>query len=194
MTKIVLKKETSAIFLAIVLVLGTIALALPSFSVEAQEAENSGNGTLQQGFCLQVNQQNAAAGNDATNIATNYIGICQDTESNDASQDPTIGASSNDNVNGGIISSSVANSEDPQAQTQNIQVLQDGNGVEINKQGILPIDIQQIKSSNNDIGIEIQQQGAVDSSKLTTMEKQPDDLTAMEKITKLKTQWLNQLP
>jgi hypothetical protein len=36
LTKIVSIKETSAIFLAIVLVLGTIALAVPSFSVEAQ--------------------------------------------------------------------------------------------------------------------------------------------------------------
>jgi hypothetical protein len=36
LTKIVLKKETSAIFLAIVLVLGTIALTVPSFSVETQ--------------------------------------------------------------------------------------------------------------------------------------------------------------
>ena len=36
MNKIALKKETSAIFLAIVLVLGTIALTVPSFSVEAQ--------------------------------------------------------------------------------------------------------------------------------------------------------------
>jgi hypothetical protein len=36
LTKIDLKKETSAIFLAIVLVLGTIALTVPSFSVEAQ--------------------------------------------------------------------------------------------------------------------------------------------------------------
>ena len=36
LNKIVSIKETSAIFLAIVLVLGTIALALPSFSVEAQ--------------------------------------------------------------------------------------------------------------------------------------------------------------
>ena len=36
MNKIVSIKETSAIFLAIVLVLGTIALTIPSFSVEAQ--------------------------------------------------------------------------------------------------------------------------------------------------------------
>ena len=36
MTKIVLKKKTSAIFLTIVLVLGTIALTASSFSVEAQ--------------------------------------------------------------------------------------------------------------------------------------------------------------
>jgi hypothetical protein len=36
LTKKVLKKEASAIFIAIVLVLGTIALTLPSFSVEAQ--------------------------------------------------------------------------------------------------------------------------------------------------------------
>jgi hypothetical protein len=32
------------------------------------------------------------------------------------------------------------------------------------------------------------------SPKLTALEKQPDDLTAEEKITKLKTQWLSQLP
>ena len=32
------------------------------------------------------------------------------------------------------------------------------------------------------------------SPELTEMEKQPEDLTAMEKITKLKQQWINQLP
>jgi hypothetical protein len=32
-----------------------------------------------------------------------------------------------------------------------------------------------------------------DSPELTALEKQPDDLTAMEKITKLKTQWLDLL-
>ena len=32
-----------------------------------------------------------------------------------------------------------------------------------------------------------------DSSELTALKKQPDDLTAMEKIEKLKKQWLNQL-
>jgi hypothetical protein len=40
-------------------------------------------------------------------------------------------------------------------------------------------------------------QGIVDSPKLTTLEKQPEDspeLTATEKITKLKTQWLELLP
>jgi hypothetical protein len=40
-------------------------------------------------------------------------------------------------------------------------------------------------------------QGISDSPKLTTLEKQPEgsgDLTATEKITKLKTQWLSQLP
>jgi hypothetical protein len=43
---------------------------------------------------------------------------------------------------------------------------------------------QQIKSFQNDNGIKIQQQGKEDSP----------ELTAMEKITKLKQQWLNQLP
>ena len=33
-----------------------------------------------------------------------------------------------------------------------------------------------------------------DSPELTALEKQPDDLTAMEKITKLKQQWLELLP
>ena len=32
------------------------------------------------------------------------------------------------------------------------------------------------------------------SPELTALKKQPDDLTAMEKITKLKTQWLDLLP
>src|ERR671923_241812 len=42
-------------------------------------AENDDNGrtdttqTASQGFCLQVNQQNAAAGDDATNIGANAI-------------------------------------------------------------------------------------------------------------------------
>jgi hypothetical protein len=39
----------------------------------------------------------------------------------------------------------------------------------------------------------IMSQGIVDSPKLTALEKQPDDLTANEKITKLKQQWINQL-
>ncbi|HET7644208.1 MAG TPA: hypothetical protein VFK40_11910 [Nitrososphaeraceae archaeon] len=157
-----------------------------SFTADiTQDAENSGNGTLQQGFCLQVNQQNAAAGNDASNTGTNEIQSCQDTESNGASQDPTIGASSNDNVNGGIISSSVANSEDPQAQTQ-VKIIHNGNGVEINKQGNQPIDIREIQSSNNS--------NEKDSSITSQSVDDSSELTAMEKITKLKTQWLNQLP
>jgi hypothetical protein len=43
LTKKVLKKKTSAIFLAIILVLGTIALTLPSFSVEAQATKDREN-------------------------------------------------------------------------------------------------------------------------------------------------------
>ena len=43
MNKIVSIKETSAIFLAIVLVLGTIALTVPSFSVEAQATSDREN-------------------------------------------------------------------------------------------------------------------------------------------------------
>jgi len=43
LTKIVLKKETSAIFLVIILVLGTIALTLPSFSVDAQATKDRDN-------------------------------------------------------------------------------------------------------------------------------------------------------
>jgi hypothetical protein len=37
-------------------------------------------------------------------------------------------------------------------------------------------------------------QAIEDSPELTALEKQPDDLTAMEKITKLKQQWLELLP
>lgn len=45
-------------------------------------------------------------------------------------------------------------------------------------------------SSNDDNGIEIQQQAA-DSPIIA---QETGDITAMEKITKLKTQWLSQLP
>ena len=105
---------------------------------------------------------------------------------------------------------------------QEIVSLQDDNGVEINKQGNEPIDIREIKSSQNGNGIEIQQQGSLPtgitqqleglsikdspiisqgigaSPKLTTLEKQQSDnspeLTATEKTTKLKQQWLELLP
>jgi hypothetical protein len=112
-------------------------------------------------------------------------------------------------TNTGVITvSSIDNGEQPQAQTQQVKLLQDGNGVEINQKGDLPIDIQQIKSSNNDNGIEIQQQGNLpmgitqqlensnekDSSITSQSVDDSSDLTAMEKVTKLKTQWLNQLP
>ena len=36
-------------------------------------AVDGDDGDVSQGFCLQVNQQNAAAGDDATNTATNDI-------------------------------------------------------------------------------------------------------------------------
>jgi hypothetical protein len=128
--------------------------------------------------------------------------------------------SSQDSDSGVITSSSISNGE--QAQSQHIKLLQDGNGVEINQQGNQPLDIRQIKSSQNDNGIEIQQQGSLptgitqqledlsikdspiisqglgDSPKLTTLEKQQSDhspeLTATEKTTKLKQQWLELLP
>ena len=128
--------------------------------------------------------------------------------------------SSQDSDSGVITSSSISNGE--QAQSQHIKLLQDDNGVEIHQQGNQPLDIRQIKSSQNDNGIEIQQQGSLpigitqqledlsikdspimsqgigSSPKLTALEKQQSDnapeLTATEKTTKLKQQWLDLLP
>jgi orotate phosphoribosyltransferase-like protein len=46
-----------------------------SFTADiSQSATNGGNGgSISQGFCLSVNQQNAAAGDDVTNTGSNSI-------------------------------------------------------------------------------------------------------------------------
>ena len=158
---------------------------------------------LSQDACLNAitTSQSANVDSGGGNISDSGNNFVTGTQSNDCTVTQTqsnLTQSIQDNsTNTGVISlSSFANGEQSEAQTQHIKLLQDGNGVEINQQGNQPIDVQQIKSSNTNNGLAIQQQRAIDSSKLTAMDKQPDsqDLTAMEKITKLKTQWLNQLP
>jgi uncharacterized low-complexity protein len=44
-----------------------------SFTVDVAQAQEASTGEQEQGFCLQANQQNAAAGNDASNSASNTI-------------------------------------------------------------------------------------------------------------------------
>jgi hypothetical protein len=49
-----------------------------SFTADISQSESSstggsGSSEQEQGFCLQANQQNAAAGNDASNTASNNI-------------------------------------------------------------------------------------------------------------------------
>jgi hypothetical protein len=154
-------------------------------------------------------QANSAGDNSSQ---SNSIGVSA-SQANDcqitATQSNLTQSIQDNSTNTGVITvSSIANGEQPQAQTQHLKLIQDGNGVEINQKGDLPIDIQQIKSSNNDNGIEIQQQGnlpmgitqqledsSIKDSSLTS--KAVDDsaeLTAMEKVTKLKQQWLELLP
>jgi hypothetical protein len=87
------------------------------------------------------------------------------------------------NADGTISSSSNDNTEQPSVQSQSI-IGKNLHGMNVQQNGNQPIDIQQIKSINNVNGINTQQQGTED----------PTELTAQEKITKLKTQWLNQLP
>ncbi|HET7642209.1 MAG TPA: hypothetical protein VFK40_01770 [Nitrososphaeraceae archaeon] len=186
----------------------------------AIENNNANNQTidLSQNACANdigldfgINQANTAGANSTL---SNSVGIdvsasqandCIVNQTQTAGQNQSIiDNSSNSNT---VALSSIANSEDPQSQTH-VKLLQDGNGVEINQQGNQPIDIREIQSSNNDNGIEIQQQGNLpmgitqqlensnekDSSITSQSVDDSSDLTAMEKVTKLKTQWLNQLP
>ena len=51
---------------------GTISQGI-SQSASASGSGSSASNTASQGFCLQVNQQNAAAGRDATNTGANAI-------------------------------------------------------------------------------------------------------------------------
>ena len=91
-------KKNSAIVLSIIGALAVIAAINPTMQVYAQDgntvtATQSNSFTADisqsqttdgedveslQGFCLQVNQQNAAAGDDASNTATNEIEECQE--------------------------------------------------------------------------------------------------------------------
>ena len=119
-----------------------------------------------------------------TTIGVNQSNNCtvtQDQSATNANQS----IADNDSVV--LTSSSVANVEQPLEQSQQIKSLEENSGIEIQQQGILPIGIaQQLENSFTE-----------DSSKLTALEKEPDnlsELTATEKIDKLKTQWLNLLP
>jgi len=80
-----------------------------------------------------------------------------------------------DNDSGVITPNSIANDGQSIAATQTSNAFQNDNGIAAT---------QISNSFQYDNGIEIQQQRTDDSH----------DLTAMEKVTKLKTQWLNQLP
>ena len=88
-------KKNSAIVLSIIGALAVIAAINPTMQAYAQDQSNTvtsdqsnsftadisqsqsltdGDGVdASQGFCLQANQQNAAAGDDATNTGTNEI-------------------------------------------------------------------------------------------------------------------------
>jgi hypothetical protein len=44
-----------------------------SFTANVDQSATSDGGVISQGFCLQSNQQNAAAGDDATNTGVNAI-------------------------------------------------------------------------------------------------------------------------
>jgi hypothetical protein len=89
-------KKNSAIVLSIIGALAVIAAINPTMQVYAQDgntvdatqsnsftadisqSQTTDDGESLQGFCLQVNQQNAAAGDDASNTATNEIEECQE--------------------------------------------------------------------------------------------------------------------
>jgi hypothetical protein len=51
-----------------------------SFTADISQSQSGSSGGSSQGFCLQANQQNAAAGDDATNSATNEISANDDSE------------------------------------------------------------------------------------------------------------------
>jgi hypothetical protein len=141
--------------------------------------------------------------NDANITQINDCEVTQSQTATNANQS----IADNDSVV--LTSSSIANVEQPQAQSQaHVKLLQDGNGVEINKQGNEPIDIREIKSSQNGNGIEIQQQGSLptgitqqlkdlsikDSPIISQGIGDSPELTALEKSTKLKQQCLELLP
>jgi hypothetical protein len=66
-----------------------------------------------------------------------------------------------------ISSSSISDDEQSQAQTQN-KVIQSGERIEIQHQGNQPIEIREIKSTQNDNGVEMKGiQGTGDSSSST---------------------------
>jgi len=136
-----------------------------------------------------------SSGNNGTSTGNNAI-IGNFTSCNNSNFTfPSDPSQSSLDSNSGLTTASFDN-EESSAQTQQIKLLQNNDGIKVQVQGDLPVDIQQIKSSNNDNGIKVQQQGTENSPKLTALEKQSDshELTAMEKVTKLKTQWLSQLP
>ena len=89
-------KKNSAIVLSIIGALAVIAAINPtmqayaqdgntvdatqsnSFTADISQSQTTDDGESLQGFCLQVNQQNAAAGDTASNTATNEIEECQE--------------------------------------------------------------------------------------------------------------------
>jgi hypothetical protein len=116
-----------------------------------------------------------------TTIGVNQSNNCtvtQDQSATNANQS----IADNDSVV--LTSSSVANVEQPLEQSQQIKSFQTINGIDIQQQGNLPIDtIRQLEfSSIKDSPIA--SQGIGDSH----------ELTALEKTTKLKQQWLELLP
>ena len=89
-------KKNSAIVLSIIGALAVIAAINPtmqayaqdgntvdatqsnSFTADISQSQTTDDGESLQGFCLQVNQQNAAAGDTASNTATKEIEECQE--------------------------------------------------------------------------------------------------------------------
>jgi hypothetical protein len=88
-----------------------------------------------------------------------------------------------------VTASSLSNVGQASVHSQQIKLLQNDNGIKIQHPANIPINI--ILSQ---LASQLQQSSNTSPPKSVQGTGDSTDLTAMEKITKLKTQWLNQLP
>jgi len=162
-----------------------------TLSIENNNA-NQQSIDLEQNGCANTASQSSTISTTGNNSNISNSGNNQASQTNDCQidQQQTSGnqtQSIQNNNTGVITTNSIANVGQPMVESEGIKSKSIGgiNGILIHQQGNLPVDItlsQTTKSSNTSPSIIAQEL------------KDSHDLTAMEKITKLKQQWLSQLP